>query len=170
MEFKNRPNKLYNTEDGPIWHSRSVAVVGIIFIEKDGIIHTLVTKRADTMPDEPGKWCFPCGYLDWDETIEDATIREIYEETGVYIPDYKDNIFEGAYAFNISSTPIGKKQNVSITSCFLLDDLVDLPKFKLNSEVSEIRWEKPETIIGLDFAFGHLELCKKAVDYIMLKL
>lgn len=169
MEFKNRQNKLYQTEDGPIWHSRSVAVVGIVFIVKDDEVYTLVTKRADTMPDAPDKWCLPCGYLDWDETIEEATIREIYEETGVYLPEYKENIYETYHSINISSIPSGEKQNVSIASCFILSDLVDLPPFKLNSEVSEIRWATGTELRDLDFAFGHLRLCKKIVSNVILK-
>ena len=32
-----------------------------------------------------GGWCIPCGHVEWDETIEEATVREFAEETGLKI-------------------------------------------------------------------------------------
>ncbi|SHJ08336.1 ADP-ribose pyrophosphatase YjhB, NUDIX family [Geosporobacter subterraneus DSM 17957] len=32
-----------------------------------------------------GQWCIPCGYVEWDEDVYDAVIREFYEETGLTI-------------------------------------------------------------------------------------
>ena len=30
-----------------------------------------------------GRWCIPCGYVEWDEDIRDAVRRECAEETGL---------------------------------------------------------------------------------------
>ena len=34
----------------------------------------------------PGKWCLPCGYIEYDETYVEAAAREIKEETGITSP------------------------------------------------------------------------------------
>ena len=39
----------------------------------------LLGKRKD------GGWCIPCGHVEWDESIEDAAIREMREETGLVV-------------------------------------------------------------------------------------
>ena len=32
-----------------------------------------------------GGWCIPCGHVEWDESVEEATVREVAEETGLSI-------------------------------------------------------------------------------------
>src|SRR6185295_18385918 len=32
-----------------------------------------------------GRWCIPCGYVEWDEDIRAAARREMREETGVEV-------------------------------------------------------------------------------------
>lgn len=41
----------------------------------------LLVRRAN--PPDAGLWGFPGGKLDWGETLADATLRELAEETGV---------------------------------------------------------------------------------------
>jgi 8-oxo-dGTP pyrophosphatase MutT (NUDIX family) len=41
----------------------------------------LLTKRSPNL-DEGGKWCLPGGYMDRDESLDEAAGREVYEETG----------------------------------------------------------------------------------------
>lgn len=33
----------------------------------------------------PGLWCIPCGYVEYDEDVYQAVIRECFEETGLVI-------------------------------------------------------------------------------------
>jgi ADP-ribose pyrophosphatase YjhB (NUDIX family) len=32
-----------------------------------------------------GKWCIPCGHVEWDEDIRHAGVREFFEETGLKV-------------------------------------------------------------------------------------
>jgi ADP-ribose pyrophosphatase YjhB (NUDIX family) len=65
----------------------------------------LVSKRGPGCPSAVGKWNVPGGYLDFDETLEEAARRECYEETGVR--------FDGPLTLaSISTNPHSKAQNV----------------------------------------------------------
>ncbi len=39
----------------------------------------LLGKRKD------GRWCIPCGHVEWGESVEEAAIRETLEETGLVV-------------------------------------------------------------------------------------
>lgn len=60
-----------------------------VILERDGKI--LLGKRhpdpdkADSAFRSAGEWSLPGGKLDWGETLEDAAIREVKEETGIII-------------------------------------------------------------------------------------
>jgi mutator protein MutT len=43
----------------------------------------LLTRRA--IQPARGKWVFPSGFVDWGEPVEDAAVRETWEETGLKV-------------------------------------------------------------------------------------
>ncbi|MBI4438301.1 (deoxy)nucleoside triphosphate pyrophosphohydrolase [Candidatus Woesearchaeota archaeon] len=62
-----------------------VAVAGVI--RKAGRI--LITKRLANAPIGPGKWEFPGGKLEPNESLERCLVREIKEELGIKIGNMK---------------------------------------------------------------------------------
>lgn len=93
------------------WISRSVAVTVIVYFKDfDNNIFVLTEKRGKGCPDFVGYYCLPCGYVDWDETLEEAARREVYEEIGLKLNEnYKFKVI------GIQSNPKdNKNQNITI--------------------------------------------------------
>ena len=132
-----RENRMIKGEDGEeLWISRSIVVVCLVArITDNNKIEILVEKRGPLVS-ATGQWCFPCGYLDYDEDLTDAVIREVKEETG-YILKRKDVNF-----IDIFSKPEGKKQNVGIRHIAFIDnDKKQISDFELDTnEVTELKW------------------------------
>jgi mutator protein MutT len=57
-----------------------IRAAGVLILSADGRV--LFLKRSKS-GDMPGKWCFPGGKIEDDETPEEAAIRELDEEAGV---------------------------------------------------------------------------------------
>jgi 8-oxo-dGTP diphosphatase len=56
-------------------------VVAATIPEDEGRV--LLTRR--TIQPARGKWTFPGGFVDWGEPVEDAAVRETWEETGLKV-------------------------------------------------------------------------------------
>lgn len=71
------------------WISRSVAVAVSIYTFIDGKLCILANKRGTGLPGQnfsnPGKWNVVSGFIDYNETLKEACIREVHEETGLDI-------------------------------------------------------------------------------------
>ena len=65
--------------DRPVYFDPKVAVV--VFIERDD--HVLLIQRA--VDPGKGKWALPAGFVDHDESPEEAALRETLEETHLQI-------------------------------------------------------------------------------------
>ena len=156
-----------------IWESRSVAVVGILFALVEGKLSILSEKRSDTMADEPGKWCLPCGYLDWDENGWDALRREVYEETSFLIDDYKKYlVFDNNQSpFFINTSPTENRQNIAMSYALVFDFHVDVfPKHienHVDHEIAEIKWLPYEERHDYVWAFNHNQRINMALEYIL---
>ena len=159
--FKNLPNKCYNTQDGELWLSRSVAVVGIILAITDNFtMRVLTVKRSDKMPDKPNRWCLPCGYLDYNETLEEAVEREVYEETGFLMRDHEKELMRNMPYFHIDSNhETSNRQNVSISFAKVYM-FKTLPELVLNEEASDLAWTpiNEKSLKALDLTFCHYDL------------
>lgn len=173
MEFNNVENKSYIVDGQEIWHSRSVAVVGMVLMLHEEEIYVLLGKRGKALPNAVGKWCMPCGYLDWDETTEDAVVREIWEESGfnVYKAMNEYRVIEDRmdYPWKIHSDPTTTPlQNISLHYAIYFStesneyrDVAKLPDvtFENNTEhpneVDEVRWVKVNELRNYEMAFNH---------------
>ena len=100
----------------------------------------------------------PCGYLDFDETADNAVVREIYEETGIVISDDDEVVLH-----SIDSIPDDEKQNVTIRYHIKLSNIDNYPSVITpdHGEVEEVKWIPLTDIENYEWCFGHLNLIKK---------
>jgi ADP-ribose pyrophosphatase YjhB (NUDIX family) len=60
-----------------VFHNPAVGVAVVLLDDQQRV---LLARRSRSYA---GLWCIPCGYVEWDEDVRDAAIREIAEETGL---------------------------------------------------------------------------------------
>lgn len=149
-------------EDGKrYWVSRSVAVSTFLFIRDVGEIYVLANKRGKGSADFQGLWNCPCGYLDFDETGEEAAVREVREETG-YILESKELILD-----KVITCPRQNHQNVTLR--YICEK--DISEIKIldgdfggeEEEVEEVKLINIKNIDEYEWAFGHKEIIKEIV-------
>ena len=63
-------------ECGWVHYKNPVVGVAVVLVENGKL---LLGKRLD------GGWCIPCGFVEWDESVEAAARREFKEETGLEV-------------------------------------------------------------------------------------
>lgn len=159
--MKNHP--LINPETGKEeWISRAIAVLALVLgTDKNGVKYILAEQRGTGTPDPEyvGCWCLPCGYLDYNETCQEAIAREVHEETGIAIPY---NNFELIY---INDNPESdKRQNVTLRYRTKLPGYIEhyelSNKFSESNEVSDIKWIDLREIDSYKWAFNHETIIK----------
>jgi len=168
-KFKNRVNP-------QIWISRAPAVVGIVFaFGVEGGSRVLRIKRSENM-DEPNKYGAPSGYLDWDENGFDAMVREVYEETSMYLPDYDPFLTFNNHEqpFYVHTDPTTDKlQNVSLTYLMVYDFHKE-PNFfpteienYTDFETSKVEWLRLQDFYNCqdEWAFNHNKRIEMAMRY-----
>ena len=115
----------------------------------DGVkLKVLLVERG--MAPYKGRWAFPGGFLNMDESAEEGALRELKEETGL----------EGAYIrqFHTFSAPQRDPRERVITIAYYA--LVRMQEVKGGDDASDARW------FGLDevppLAFDHDQILRKA--------
>lgn len=152
------------------WYSRSVATTGLVLCKdkENNEWCVLANQRGEGAPDYKGFWNIPCGYLEHGVSGEENIVKEILEETGVFIPSNK-MIFH-----SLSTSPKENKQNVSIRYFTILNGNCDMyPLTDENSEPNEvidIKWIPISKIDEYNWAFNHLNLIKEMSSQIINNL
>jgi len=173
MKFKNRENELItkdNIGDREIFHPRSVAIVATIIIKTDENLYVLMNQRGTGTPDFQGLWNMPCGYLDWDESATEAVYREVYEETGVNLPELLENNkvlkTDLEQPWYTNHLPDSNRQNITLRFGAIVetDKLPHLTnEYSEPDEVSDLRWIKLDNVENYECAFNHPKILE---DYV----
>jgi 8-oxo-dGTP diphosphatase len=126
--------------------------------DADGQTYILATQRGKGTPDPEyvGKYCLPCGYLDYDETTKQAAARELTEETGLTVP-ISDFIFWG---YN-DEPKSDKRQNITfrfiVKSPNTKEELEQLftTANSEKDEIASIRFINIHDVALYEWAFNH---------------
>lgn len=146
--------------DGKVyWISRHLAVAVFIYTRKNGKTYILANQRGPGTPDFQGFWNCPCGYLDFDETLNEAAARELKEETGYNIKP------ERLEMFYINSDPEdSNKQNVTTRfRAFVASQQKEnlTMKYSEKNEVQCVKWIDINELNKYKWAFNHDKIIKE---------
>lgn len=137
------------------WFSRSVASAIFVYCkDSNGDWYVLASERGEDAADFRGFWNCCCGYLDYNETTKQCALRELYEETGVYLDEESINFI--GYEDSVEAN----RQNITFRFAAFIDNAVidDFTFSKKNNEgkeVGEIKWIKLSDVDNYIWAFGH---------------
>lgn len=155
-----RPNKCIKDTDGKeYWISRSTVLIPIVFKYdiQNNDIYTLVERRGPAVSHQ-GEWCCPCGYIDWDESLEEACVREVREETGLELDEERIKLFE------VSTDKHTKTQTIDLFyECWTAyESDFHTDRIETRDEVLDIKWLKVAHMDN-DVKGGTLTLFKKSI-------
>jgi len=180
-KFNRTPNPMIVVDGKEIYLSRSAAVATIILLKNtnDKKTYVLLGRRGIGCPDFVGYWNAPCGYLDYDETLPEAVVREIYEETGFEADTYTEQLgcrvlrSDMDQPWYTHGTPHGTKQNVTARFGMLieLDHLPELTnEHSEKDEVSDLRWVCVDDLYDYEFAFNHHKIIREYITRSSIRL
>lgn len=134
------------------WPRPMVTVDAVVFAEMEEKVKVLLIKRRQ----EPfvGKWAFPGGFVELDEELSDAVVRELAEETGL-----TGVALEQMHTFGkVGRDPRGRVIAVAFIGIVGQDNMELQP----GDDAAEAEWfdidNLPET------AFDHNHIAKMAIQ------
>ena len=136
----------------------SVTVDVIIFTLRDSDLQVLLIKRK--YPPFEGMWAVPGGFVSLEESLEEAALRELEEETGV-----RDVYLEQLFTFgDVERDPRGRVITVAYIA------LVPAPAIdpSAGSDAAEARWWSMVDLPPL--SFDHKDILAYALQRLRYKL
>jgi len=135
-----------------------VTVDIVIFTLREGSLQVLLVKRG--VPPFEGQYAIPGGFIRGDESLEEAALRELHEETGVR------NVFlEQLYTFgDPKRDPRGRVITVAYYALIASDKL----SLVAGADAAEAQWFPASSVPPL--AFDHKSILDYALERLRNKL
>jgi 8-oxo-dGTP diphosphatase len=147
------------TYDPSRYDRPSVTVDVVIFTLQNSELHVLLVQRK-RWPFE-GRWAIPGGFINMDETLEQAARRELEEETGV-----RDIYVEQLYTFG---NPKRDPRTRVISVAYIALVSADTQTLRVSDESTDVRWFPVSRLPG-PLAFDHDNILATALDRLRSKL
>ena len=129
-----------------------VGASGIIFDESREKV--LLTKRTDN-----GRWCIPGGGMDPGESVEEACVREVYEETGLHVETTR---LVGVYT-NPGMVVEYADGNVIQPVAISFEAVLTGGEMGLSDETTDVGYFSVEEMEKLDLMENHVERIQDAM-------
>lgn len=137
----------------------SVTVDVVIFTLQQKELHVLLVQRKN-WPYE-GHWAIPGGFVEMDESLDQAARRELEEETGIH-----DIYLEQLYTFGAPNRD-PRMRVISVAYIALVPS--DNQKLRISDESTDVRWFPVRSLPG-QLAFDHDTVLATALDRLRSKL
>jgi len=135
-----------------------VTVDIVIFTIRDARLHVLLVKRG--IPPFQGRWAIPGGFVLEGESLDDAALRELREETGV-----ADLYLEQLYSFgDLDRDPRGRVVTIAYYALISADRAAPVA----GTDAAEARWWPVDELPEL--AFDHPRILEYAIERLRNKL
>jgi 8-oxo-dGTP diphosphatase len=136
-----------------------IAVDAIVFGYKNNSLYVLLIEQQ--FGSAKKYWALPGGLVKQDESLRDAVIRELHEETNVQL-----NFMEQLYTFGDDIFRDSRNRVISV-AYFALVDASNL-EIKADTDADKVQWYKIDAIPAL--AFDHNIIIEKAISRLKAKL
>lgn len=170
-KFTSTPNRCVIVDGEELWISRSVTVLAVLVVVCDGNAYVPLNQRGPDLPSEVGKWCLAGGYLDYDETIGGAMLREVWEELGLDLEEIQANhrLVGSLEQPSLVFSEPRRSQNVTMHYPLMvfLSEGADLPPLNpqvSKGEVTDVGWFDLEKALEMDLAFNHQEILRRCLS------
>jgi 8-oxo-dGTP diphosphatase len=147
------------TYDPSRYERPSVTVDVVIFSLLNQELHVLLVQRRRWPYD--GYWAIPGGFINMDESLEEAARRELEEETGV-----RDVYLEQLYTFG----GVGRDPRTRVISvAYIALVRSDAQRIRVSEESTDVRWFAVRELPH-ELAFDHDQILSYAISRLRSKL
>jgi 8-oxo-dGTP diphosphatase len=134
----------------------AVTVDALVFSRRGEQVYIALIRRAH--PPFKDQWAFPGGFVDIDESLEQAVSRELKEETSL-----KNIQLEQFYTFgDVHRDP----RHRTITVSYIGFTSSEIPALQAGDDAGEAAWFPVDELPTL--AFDHDEILRKAMEKLQL--
>lgn len=128
-------------------HYRNPTVgVAVIVLQDDKI---LMGRRA-AGHSYAGKWCIPCGHVEWDEDVRTAAAREFEEETGLTVELADEIVAAHSNFHNAAQHTVGIwfRGHVTAGTLQAADDLDQIDYFPLHAPPQPLAFPTDQLVLA----------------------
>lgn len=132
-------------------YPRPAVSADVVVLSPDGHSILLIERQRDPYA---GSWALPGGFMDMDESADEAAIRELKEETGLVVSEVAQI---GAYS-SVDRDPRGRVVTVAFFANASSDEIV------AGDDAADARWFDLKKLPEL--AFDHQQIINDAQRFI----